>query len=119
MLQGGPAIWYLNRLRHDIENEIFFTGFQAKDTGGRKLQSESKIDIFGKTTDISLNWEKFSFSTHAGHKELTEFVYSCNPEDVIIYHTDADTARPPLVEELEKNGIRTHSPVNGESYIID
>ena len=24
MLQGGPAIWYLNRLRHDIENEIFF-----------------------------------------------------------------------------------------------
>ena len=35
MLQGGPAIWYLNRLRHDIENEIFFTGYQAKDTGGK------------------------------------------------------------------------------------
>ena len=119
MLQGGPAIWYLNRLRHDIENEIFFTGYQAKDTGGRKLQTESKIDIFGKQVDIKLNWEKFSFSTHAGHKEITEFVYSCDPDDVVIYHTDANTARPPLVDELEKNGINTHSPINGTTYYID
>ena len=119
MLQGGPAIWYLNRLRHDIENEIFFTGYQAKDTGGRKLQTESKIDIFGKQVDIPLNWESFSFSTHAGHKEITNFIYSCDPEDVVIYHTDPDTARPHLVDELEKNGIKTHSPENGRSYIIE
>ena len=70
MLQGGPAIWYLNRLRHDIENEIFFTGYQAKDTGGRKLQTESKIDIFGKEVGIPLNWETFSFSTHVDIKKL-------------------------------------------------
>ena len=119
MLQGGPAIWYLNRLRHDIENEIFFTGYQAKDTGGRKLQTQSKIDIFGKQVDIPLNWETFSFSTHAGHKEITNFIYSCDPEDVVIYHTDPDTARPHLVDELEKNGIKTHSPENGRSYIIE
>ena len=119
MLQGGPAIWYLNRLRHDLENEIFFTGYQAKDTGGRKLQTQSKIDIFGKQVDIPLNWETFSFSTHAGHKEITNFIYSCDPEDVVIYHTDPDTARPHLVDELEKNGIKTHSPENGRSYIIE
>ena len=119
MLQGGPSIWYLNRLRHDIENEIFFTGYQARDTGGRKLQTQSKLDIFGKEVDISLNWESFSFSTHAGHKEITEFIYSCNPQDVIIYHTDPNNARPHLVEELEKNGITTHSPENGKSYTIE
>ena len=118
MLQGGPAIWYLNRLRHDIENEIFFTGYQAKDTGGRKLQTTSSIDIFGKEVDIPLNWEKFSFFTHAGHKEITEFVYDCEPEEVVIYHTDPNEARPHLVTELEKSGIKTHSPINGESYNI-
>ena len=116
MLQGGPAIWYLNRLRHDIRNEIFFTGYQAKDTGGRKLQTESKIDIFGKEVGITLNWETFSFSTHAGHKEITEFIYSCNPEDVIIYHTDPENSRPQIVKEIENNGITTHSPKNGISY---
>ena len=119
MLQGGPSIWYLNRLRHDIENEIFFTGYQAKDTGGRKLQTQSKLDIFGKEVDVSLNWESFSFSTHAGHKEITEFIYSSDPQDVIIYHTDPNNARPHLVEELEKNGITTHSPENGKSYTIE
>ena len=127
MLQGGPAIWYLNRLRHDIENEIFFTGYQAKDTGGRKLQTTSSIDIFGKEVNIPLNWEKFSFSISclslfryhiAGHKEITEFVYDCEPEEVVIYHTDPNEARPHLVTELEKNGIKTHSPINGESYNI-
>ncbi len=118
MLQGGPAIWYLNRLRHYQENEIFFTGYQAKDTGGRKLQDESKIDIFGKETNISLNWERFSFSTHAGHKEITEFIYSCNPEDVVIYHSDPENARPHLIDELQNSGINTHSPENGQSYII-
>ena len=119
MLQGGPAIWYLNRLRHNMENEIFFTGYQAKDTGGRKLQTKSRLDIFGKEVNIPLNWEKFSFSTHAGHKEITEFVYSCDPQDVIIYHTDPNNSRPHLVEELESNGINTHSPENGHSYIIE
>ena len=119
MLQGGPAIWYLNRLRHNMENEIFFTGYQAKDTGGRKLQTKSRLDIFGKEVNIPLNWEKFSFSTHAGHKEITEFVYSCDPQDVIIYHTDPNNSRPHLVEEFESNGINTHSPENGHSYIIE
>ena len=119
MLQGGPAIWYLNRLRHNMENEIFFTGYQAKDTGGRKLQTKSRLDIFGKEVNIPLNWEKFSFSTHAGHKEITDFVYSCDPQDVVIYHTDPNNSRPHLVEELESNGITTHSPENGNSYIIE
>ena len=119
MLQGGPAIWYLNRLRHNMENEIFFTGYQAKDTGGRKLQTKSRLDIFGKEVNIPLKWEKFSFSTHAGHKEITEFVYSCDPQDVIIYHTDPNNSRPHLVEEFESNGINTHSPENGHSYIIE
>ena len=119
MLQGGPAIWYLNRLRHQKENEIFFTGYQAEDTGGRKLQTESKINIFGKETNISLDWQKFSFSTHAGHKEITDFIYACDPNDVVIYHSDPETARPHLVEELTKNGISTHSPQNGISYIIE
>ena len=118
MLQGGPAIWYLNRLRHSLENEIFFTGYQAKDTGGRKLQTTGKLDIFGKQAVIPLNWEKYSFSTHAGHKEIIDFVYACDPSDVIIYHSDPKTARNKIVEDLKSSGIETHTPINGKSYSI-
>ena len=37
MLEGGPAIWYLNRLRMDRRNSVFITGYQAEGTGGRML----------------------------------------------------------------------------------
>ena len=101
MLQGGPSIWYLNRLRNDTKNTVLFTGYQASGTGGRKLQTEGKVDIFGNETQIPLEWESYSFSTHAGQKEILEFATACEAEEVVIYHTDPNTARPPLVEELK------------------
>ena len=67
-----------------MRNQILFTGYQAKDTGGRKIQTEGKVDIFGKETDIPLNWETYSFSTHAGQSEIIQFVKDCDPNEVII-----------------------------------
>ena len=119
MLQGGPSIWYLNRLRHDMKNEILFTGYQAKDTGGRKLQTEGRVDIFGKDTDIPLNWTSYSFSTHAGHKEIVNFVKQCNAKEVVIYHTDPKEARPHLEKELSELGIEVFCPKNGVSYNLE
>ncbi len=118
MLQGGPSIWYLNRLRNDTKNTVLFTGYQASGTGGRKLQTEGKVDIFGNETQIPLEWESYSFSTHAGQKEILEFATACEAEEVVIYHTDPNTARPPLVEELKKNGHVVHTPVNGISEYL-
>ena len=37
MLDGGPAHWYLNRLRNDQRNAILLTGYQAENSGGRRL----------------------------------------------------------------------------------
>lgn len=118
MLQGGPSIWYLNRLRHDTRNAVFFTGYQAEKTGGRMLQHEGKVEIFGTKTDIPLDWETFSFSTHAGHDQIVEFAAACQAEEVILYHADPTTARPPLTEALEKNGHVVHNPVNGVPQYI-
>ena len=73
MLNGGPALWYLNRLRHDAKNSIFFTGYQARDTGGRSLLEEGAIDIYGQRVHIDLEIQQFSFSTHAGHQEILDF----------------------------------------------
>ncbi len=118
MLDGGPAIWYLNRLRHDRRNAVIFTGYQAINTGGRKLLEERRVPIFGKITNIELEVDQFSFSTHAGHQEIIDFAEACQAEDVIIYHSDPDTARPALAKSLEANGHRVHLPENGVSKII-
>ncbi|MDA0648811.1 MAG: MBL fold metallo-hydrolase [archaeon] len=118
MLEGGPALWYLNRLRHDNKNAILQTGYQASNTGGRMLQDKGQLRIFGKMTEISLELDQFTFSTHAGHKEIVEFAKACEAEEVVVYHTDPNHARPPLVEALEANGHIVHTPVNGVSEFL-
>ena len=119
MLDGGPAIWYLNRLRDEPNSAIFFTGYQAKGSGGRSLQENGRVSIFGKMTEIDLLWQTFDFSTHAGHDELVEFTKACDAEDVVVYHSDPKNARLPLVKSLEVMGQRVHQPKNGESHIIE
>ena len=119
MLDGGPSIWYLNRLRHERKNAILLTGYQARNTGGRRLLDERRIPIFGKLANIELDVDQYSFSTHAGHQEIVDFAEQCQAEDVVIYHSDPTMARPPLAEALEKNGHQVHVPENGISGILD
>ena len=119
MLDGGPSIWYLNRLRHNPNNAILLTGYQARNTGGRRLLEERRIPIFGKLSSIDLEVDQYSFSTHAGHQEIVEFAAQCQAEDVVIYHSDPTMARPPLADALEANGHRVHTPENGISGILD
>ena len=68
---------------------------------------------------MASNWEKFSFSTHAGHDEIVNFVKECKASEVIVYHTDPNEARPPLEEELTSLGIKVYSPENGISYNLE
>ncbi|MGB1986055.1 MAG: MBL fold metallo-hydrolase RNA specificity domain-containing protein, partial [Candidatus Poseidoniaceae archaeon] len=119
MLDGGPSIWYLNRLRHERKNAILLTGYQARNTGGKRLLDERRIPIFGKLANIELDVDQYSFSTHAGHQEIVDFAEQCQAEDVVIYHSDPTIARPPLAEALEKNGHQVHVPENGISGILD
>jgi len=118
MMDGGPSIWYLNRLRMDSRNAIMFTGYQAEGSGGRMLIDEGCIPIWNKRTPIDLEVSQFSFSTHAGHSEIINFAEKCEAETVVIYHTDPNSARPPLVKDLESRGHIVHTPINGESVII-
>ncbi|MBC8283535.1 MAG: MBL fold metallo-hydrolase [Nitrospinae bacterium] len=118
MLNGGPSIWYLNRLRNDLRNAILLTGYQAEDTGGRMLLEQKRISIFGNISPIDLEVDQFSFSTHAGQQELVDFVEGCKPKDVVIYHTDSTQSRPLLAEILQNKGYNVHCPENGETYYI-
>lgn len=118
MLEGGPSIWYLNRLRHDDRNAILLTGYQAKDSGGRMLLEQRRVPIWGDDVLIPLEVDQYSFSTHAGHQEIIEFAAGCEAEQVVIYHSDSDNARPILAQDLEKNGHEVILPINSESHII-
>ncbi len=114
MLDGGPILWYLNRLRMDDRSAVLFTGYQAEGSGGRQLIEKGCLPIYGHTVDISCEIDKFQLSNHADHSELISFAEKCNPKHVIIFHADPKQ-RPILATALEEKGMIVHSPMNGES----
>ena len=117
MLDGGPALWYLNRLRNDPANGILITGYQAENSGGRKLLDEGKISIFGNITKIDLEISQFQLSNHAGHNELCNFVKACNPKSMLLFHAPEDR-RDVIFSEMGKE-IEIHLPVNGTPIHIN
>ena len=117
MLDGGPALWYLNRLRTDNRCAVLFTGYQAEKSGGRQLIEKGTLPIYGHTVEIACEIDRFNFSNHADHSELVKFAKSCKPKHVILFHGDPET-RPHLATSLEEKGMIVHCPKNGESIHI-
>jgi putative mRNA 3-end processing factor len=118
MLDGGPALWYLNRLRMDNRCAVLFTGYQAEGSGGRKLIETGSLPIYGHNVEISCEIDRFNLSNHAGHSELVTFAEACQPKHVILFHGDPET-RPLLATALEEKGMIVHLPKNGESIHIE
>ncbi len=113
MLDGGPVLFYLDRLKEDPRNAVILTGFQVDGTNGRSLLDEGVIDLYGVRTRIGCEVDSYDFSAHAGHDDLVKFVEGCDPSKVILMHGDA---RERLAEALE--GRECLLPKEGQWYSI-
>ena len=98
MLDGGPVLSYLKEFKNDPKNAILLTGYQVEGTNGRLLMDERKINIQGVATDVKCEINFFDFSAHSGHNELVEFIHGCEPENVILCHSDN---REKIATEIE------------------
>jgi putative mRNA 3-end processing factor len=98
MLDGGPVLSYLKELKDNPKNAILLTGYQVEGTNGRLLMDEKKINIQGVATDVKCEIDFFDFSAHSGHNELVEFIHGCEPENVVLCHSES---REKIASELE------------------
>jgi len=102
MMDGGPVLGYMNKLKNDPKSAVFLTGYQVEDTNSRLLVEKRKLDFYGVVENIECEVEYFDFSGHAGHSELIEFAKQCNPEKIILMHSNNRKAlADPLKEYAE------------------
>jgi len=113
MLDGGPVLRYLERIREDPRSAILLTGYQVEGTNGRKLVERGVIDLYGVEVDIKCEWQKFDFSAHAGHDDLVRFIEACDPQRVVLMHGEN---REILAEALE--GREVLLPMEGQWYSL-
>ena len=88
MLDGGPILGYLRQLKDNPKNAILLVGYQADDTNGKMLLDNGHIVLDGETVKVECEICKFDFSAHAGHDELIDFIRGCDPENVVIMHSE-------------------------------
>ncbi|MGE4274851.1 MAG: MBL fold metallo-hydrolase [Candidatus Methanomethylophilaceae archaeon] len=88
MLDGGPVLNYMRMVKDDPKSAILLTGYQAEDTNGRLLMEQGKVFIDGVEEKINCPWFKYDFSAHADQAQLVEFIRGCDPENVVIMHSE-------------------------------
>lgn len=114
MMDGGPVLSYMNKLKNDKKSAVLLTGYQIPGTNSRLLIEKGKLNFYGVVEQVNCEVQYYDFSAHAGHSELVEFAKKCNPEKIILFHS-AD--RTPLVEAL-KDTAEVLTPMKGEQFTL-
>jgi len=100
----------MNKLKNDPKSAVLLTGYQVPDSNARLLADKGRLDFFGVVQKIECEVQYFDFSAHAGHSELINFAKACNPEKIVLMHSDN---REALVEPL-KDVAEIYTPNTGE-----
>ena len=114
MMNGGPVLGYVDKIKDDKKSAIMLTGYQVDGTNGRKLLEGREIEMYGLNRKINCDVDFFDFSAHAGHSQLVEFARDCSPENVVIFHSEDPV---PLADDI-KNFANVYTPKNGEKFEI-
>lgn len=110
MMDGGPVLSYMNKLKNDPKSAVLLTGYQVEGTNSRRLIEKGKLDFYGVVENVECEVQYFDFSAHAGHSELIDFAKACKPEKIVLFHGEN---RELLVESLGAFAD-VYTPHNGE-----
>ncbi|MFH0955259.1 MAG: MBL fold metallo-hydrolase [Candidatus Micrarchaeota archaeon] len=115
MMQGGPILFYTQKLCNDKNSKVFFTGYQVEKTIGRTLLDHKKLVVDGVLYDSQLEVEKFDFSAHAQKDDLVKSLKKWNPEKIFLVHGDLDIMDA-FKETLRGQGFnKIEAPKQGET----
>ena len=114
MLQGGPILHYLLRVKDDPKSAVLFTGYQTKDSPGRRLLEEGILEVEGAEYRVKIQREYYDFSAHAGRSDLFKMIEAVDPEVLVAVHGDPENVELLAKEAAERYGIRTYAPNNGD-----
>ena len=115
MLDGGPAITYLDRIRENPTNAVALTGFQVPGTGGAELLAHGSCPINGRVRPVSAQIERFAFSAHADADGLASFVSAYPAAEVLVVHGDNPEA---AVERFSTPKRQARVPELGKSITL-
>jgi metallo-beta-lactamase family protein len=120
MLVGGRIQTHLKQQLQNSKATIFFIGYVAEGTLGRKLlDGANSVTIDGRRVDVQANMAYTDvFSGHADHAGLMQFIGSQDPaqlKQLFLVHGDYE-AMLAMRDALDEKGYETVLPIKGQSF---
>ncbi|MBI2542589.1 MAG: MBL fold metallo-hydrolase [Candidatus Aenigmarchaeota archaeon] len=108
MLQGGPIVWYIQKLFDKKNCSLTMSGFQVEGTPGKTLLETGRYINKDIDLEVHMDVKKLNFSSHASRDDLFEFIKHVNPEKIFCVHGEhtEDFAR-----ELNEQGFDATAPL--------
>ena len=119
MLQGGPALYYLDQIWNDPKSAVFLTGFQVRGTPGWHLDEERSTKIEGERVQVQCEVRRFDFSAHLSRQGIQDTIRTLRPKIVIFVHGDPASTRALVAWVRDEIGATAYAPVVGDQIDID
>jgi putative mRNA 3-end processing factor len=114
MMQGGPSTLYMRRIFDNPKASVCLTGYQVKNTPGRKLLEEKVFPFEEGDVKVDLQVEHFNFSAHSSQEELMKAIKQWSPEEIFMVHGDKNVF-PVFAEKIKQDtGIKATALVTGK-----
>jgi len=114
MLDGGPVLHYLADQKDNVKSAVMMVGYQAENSNGRMLKEKGKVETQDGLMDVHCEVMTFDLSAHADHDQLLNFIKGCQPDKVVLMHSDN---REELAQDLEGD-YEVLMPMSGDSFDI-
>ncbi len=120
MLDGGPALSYLQALNRKGNGAVFMTGFQVPGTNGSLLAAGERVWVNERSRReaVTLPFSQWDFSAHSGRKELFDYVKRVNARRVFCMHGDAAVCVEFARELREEHGFDAVAPLEEEKFSV-
>jgi putative mRNA 3-end processing factor len=119
MLQGGPAIHYLEQMWSDKKSAVFLTGYQVKGTNGWMLDNEKTAYIGGYRTKVQCEVQRFDFSGHLSGEDLKQAILAARPRILIFNHGNHEATDAMAAWAKENVQCEVLTPEVGDEVTIE
>jgi len=119
MLQGGTAMFYMERLALDERNGVFLVSFQVPGTGGARLLETGRFVLREREELVRARVRHFDFSSHAGKTQLEAFLRGLKGKpDVYVVHGEPESCDALAQWVRDELGLNAVAPDRDDEFQV-
>jgi putative mRNA 3-end processing factor len=119
MLQGGPAIHYLEHMWSDKKSAVLLTGYQVKGTNGWMLDNERTAYVGGYRTKVQCEVLRFDFSGHLSAEDIRAAILAVKPRILIFNHGNREATDAMATWARKELHCEVFTPEVGDQITIN